>query len=105
MRAKKRERAPYKPAIEDATARDRGVVVSAARARWKAKHMLPSEKVIRMVRFIWMRDLRWEDRTKLNSQVLGAAMRWGYVWREPEHEKSRDLMMAIDPRHIDRRNP
>ena len=81
-RRTKKKRYVYHPAFEDATPKDKGTVVSLSRFRWKLKHDEATERVIRLVRFIWMRDLAWEDRYKLHSGVLGAAMRQGYVVRD-----------------------
>lgn len=90
---RKRKRKPDAPAL--AVERpDRGCVVTARRARWKEKQVEPTEEMIRMVRFIWMRELHWEDRHKLNKRLLGQCMERGLVWREPDHNKSTDRLLA-----------
>jgi hypothetical protein len=95
---KTRRPVPYKPAIGEA--KDKGVVVSAQRARWKEAHSKTTPEMIRMVRFIWMRMLHWEDRNKLHARVLGACMRAGLVWREPNDDKSTDKIMCVDYRRL-----
>jgi hypothetical protein len=94
---KTRRRAPYKPAIDEG---QKGVVVSVQRAKWKLGHWRATQPMIRMVRFVWMRDLHWEDKHKLHSTVLGACMRAGMIWREEPGDESQDRLRAIDPRRI-----
>jgi hypothetical protein len=100
MHARKRQPAPYKPAIEGASAKDKGVVVSIQRFRWKAKHDQPSENMIRMVRFVWMR--RDVAVFALHGGLLGACMRAGLLWRRDDViHITRAGMRAL---HADRRS-
>jgi hypothetical protein len=62
----------WRPSIEG-TEKFKGTVVSAARARWKEKHGRVTENMIRMVRFVWMRDL------KLHKRDLGACLEAGLL--------------------------
>lgn len=84
----------FKPGLSDATAADKGVAVSAGRLRWKVKHAddTPPEVVIRMVRFIWMRRLSWDDRHGLHAGVLGHCLRAGFVVRHGAR------LQAVNPR-------
>jgi hypothetical protein len=80
-------RHPAKLAFPDAGRWFRVVVVTEQRARWKEIHDHPTEKMIRCMRFIWMRHpFSWKDRTKLHGGVLGALLRGGYV------ERDRDML-------------
>lgn len=83
----KRERPAFKAALSDVTPKDKGIVVSMHRFRWKELHgNTPTEKMIRMVRFIWMRDtLTWTQRNALHSTILGACMRQGLI----EHDSAK----------------
>lgn len=69
----------WQAAFEDAGKADKGTVVSRARARWKDRHPPTGERFIRMLRFIYMRDLTTGDANKLHATTLGALMRWGWV--------------------------
>ena len=84
----------FKPGLSEATVADKGVAVSASRLRWKVKHAndTPPEVVIRMVRFIWMRRLSWDDRHGLHAGVLGYCMRAGLVALRGTR------LLAVDPR-------
>ena len=69
----------------------RDVTVTEARARWKARHVNPSERMIRMLRYLWMRgDFRWEDRYKLHGGTLGALLRAGLAWQHGTRMRSED---------------
>lgn len=80
---------PAKLALPDAGRWFRAVVVTEARARWKVTHDRPTEKMIRLMRFIWMRHpFSWSGRNKLHGGVLGALLRGGYV------ERDRDMLVV-----------
>ncbi len=81
MSKKAQRKYVFKPAIEDAKPEDKGTVVSAQRARWKQANDEPTERMIRMTRFIWMRDLMWDDRHKLHKSTLGQCMSAALVTR------------------------
>jgi hypothetical protein len=106
MHARKRQPAPYKPAI--GTARDKGVVVSESRFRWKEKHERAHEMTIRLVRFVWMRDpFVWADRNRLHAHWLGVALRQGYLAAAyPSHKGPQIKVTASGLRllHADRRS-
>lgn len=77
--AKSKRKYVYTPAFDDASARDKGTVVSAQRARWKEAHDRATPQMMRMVRFVWMRRILWTERFKLHSTVLGACLRAGLL--------------------------
>lgn len=81
-------------AIPEVKKRDRDVVVTAGRARWKQNHAAPTERMIRMLRFIWMRTLTYEDRHKLNALTLGALTRAGLVHYDGS------AMVAVNPKNV-----
>ena len=78
---------PAKLALPDVPRACRDAVVTEARARWKDGHDVPSERVIRLLRFLWMREaFPWMSRNRLHGGTLGAALRGGYV------ERNKDLL-------------
>ena len=89
MARNKRRREPEKLAFHQVGTDYRQCVVTARRAKWKETQK-PSERVIRLLRFIWQRQrLTWSDRHKLNGPSLGTAMRMGLLRGQP-HDKQVD---------------
>jgi hypothetical protein len=77
--ARKKNRKPAKLAMEIKGVVERQNVVTALRERWKLKHSGPTDRLIRFIRFVWMRELVAPDRYKLHAGLLGAATRDGYI--------------------------
>ncbi len=94
MAKRKRVRAPDKLAIELRDPKYRPCVVTARRAKWK-ETQAPSERVISMLRFIWMRQhLLWKDRHALHGPTFGTALRLGLVESTPLASSAR---LALTP--------
>lgn len=73
-----------KLALPDVPRSLRDVTVTEGRARWKETHDQPTERMIRMIRYIWMRNggLPWMNRNRLHGGTLGALLRAGYAERD-----------------------
>lgn len=75
-----KRKAQVKLAFDGVGKRDRKVVVTLARFKWKQAHSGVTEHMIRMVRFLWMRDaVLWSSCDRLHAATLGRCLRAGLV--------------------------
>lgn len=78
-----------KLALPDVPRALRDATVTEARARWKEAHDHPSDRMIRMMRYVWMRSGRipWINRNRLHGGTLGACLRAGLMERDKDELK------------------